>query len=83
MPHPRTHLDTRNHTDARLCGYDGPVCPREDGEGLIVTEVDGMVVLNGSDGEIRLHPGEVAALAPIFAGIVRFAPRASVGRAAA
>lgn len=51
-------LDTTDHSDAILCGYDGPRDYREDGEGLQVThgvfDRFESVTFNGPDGEVSL-----------------------------
>lgn len=55
-----TILDTRDHSDAILCGYDGPADPRNDTAGLIIRKATYnsgrslQITLEGWEGEVSL-----------------------------
>lgn len=65
----RILLDTREHSDAILCGYDGPRDPNETDEGLILTYYPptetnpGLVDLQGPEGTVTLLGPEVLQVA--------------------
>lgn len=54
-----TPLDTRDHCDAILCGYDRACDPHEDGEGLVIevetTRTGASATLWGCEGQVTLH----------------------------
>lgn len=71
-----TLLNTTDRADAGFCGYDGPTDP--DQGGLIVTrDADGWIVLNGSDGEIKLPPQAARRMAEAILGSAQAGRRAA------
>ncbi len=59
-------LDTRDRSDATLCGYDRATDPHTEAEGVILTQTGEWFTLLTGDGEVKLHETEAKYVAQMM-----------------